>query len=118
MALLGLRPARQPSAFSASAREDMLVGYLFILPTLIILGTFLVWPILETAYMSLYKWDLLTQEREFFGLRNYQLLLDNSDFWLSLRNTIYYSLGVVPIQTSLALLLAVAANQKIRGRTF
>ena len=94
------------------------MGYLFILPTLIVLGTFLVWPILQTAWMSLYKWDLLTQEREFFGLRNYQLLLDNSDFWLSLRNTIYYSVGVVPTQTILALLLALAANQKIRGRTF
>jgi multiple sugar transport system permease protein len=118
MATVSLRSARRPSAFSASAREDMLVGYLFILPTLIVLGTFLVWPILQTAWMSLYKWDLLTQEREFFGLRNYQLLLDNSDFWLSLRNTIYYSLGVVPTQTILALLLALAGNQKIRGRTF
>jgi multiple sugar transport system permease protein len=100
------------------AREDLLVGYLFILPTLIILGTFLVWPIVQTLWMSLYKWDLLTQEREFFGLRNYELLLDNSDFWLALRNTIYYSLGVVPTQTILALLVALAANQKIRGRAF
>jgi multiple sugar transport system permease protein len=96
----------------------MLVGYLFILPTLLVLGVFLVWPIVQTFWMSLYKWDLLTQDREFFGLRNYQLLLDNSEFWLSMRNTIYYSLGVVPTQTILALLLALAANQKIRGRTF
>src|ERR1700730_5945683 len=113
--MLRPRSARQLSTFSASARAAMRVGYLFILPTLIVLGTFLVWPILETAYMSLYKWDLLTQEREFFGLRNYQMLLGNSDFWLSLRNTIYYSVGVVPTQTILALLLALAANQKIRG---
>jgi multiple sugar transport system permease protein len=118
MPILRMRSARQPVALSATAREDLLVGYLFILPTLIVLGTFLVWPIVETAYMSLYKWDLLSQEREFSGFRNYQLLLDNADFWLSLRNTIYYSVGVVPTQTIVALLLALAANQKIRGRAF
>ncbi len=96
----------------------MLYGYLFILPTLIVLGTFLVWPIVQTFWMSLYKWDLLTQDREFFGVRNYQLLLNDADFWLAVRNTLYYSLGVVPTQTILALLLALAANQEIRGRTF
>src|SRR5919197_2383022 len=109
---------RRGASLSGAAREDMLVGYLFILPTLIILGTFLIWPIIQTFWMSLYKWDLLSQERSFFGLQNYQLLLDDSDFWLALRNTVYYSVGVVPTQTILALLVALAANQKIRGRTF
>jgi multiple sugar transport system permease protein len=68
--------------------------------------------------MSLFDWDLLTQQRRFIGLRNYQLLLSSEDFWYALRNTAYYVLGVVPIQTVLALLLALAANQRIRGRTF
>ena len=89
---------QRAASLSATAREDMLVGYLFILPTLIILGTFLVWPIVQTFWMSLY--------------------MDDNDFWLALRNTIYYSLGVVPTQTVLALLVALAANQKIRARTF
>ena len=111
-------PARRSGSLSGVAREDMLVGYLFILPTLIILGTFLIWPILQTLWMSLYNWDLLSQERTFRGLQNYRLLIDDSDFWLALRNTIYYSLGVVPSQTILALLVALAANQRIRGRTF
>lgn len=110
--------ARRSRGLSGTAREDVIVGYLFILPTLIVLGTFLVWPILQTFWMSLFRWDLLTQEREFSGLRNYSLLADSTDFWLAARNTIYYALGVVPAQTILALLLAIAANQKIRGRTF
>ena len=105
-------------SLSGAAREDLLVGYLFVLPTLIILGTFMLWPILQTFWMSLYKWDLLTQERSFFGFENYRLLIGDSDFWLALRNTVYYSVGVVPTQTVLALLVALAANQKIRARTF
>jgi multiple sugar transport system permease protein len=112
------RPARPSGWPAGKLTEDLVVGYLFILPTLVILGVFLVWPIIQTFNMSLYKWDLLTQEREFNGLRNYQILLDDSGFWLALRNTVYYTLGVVPTQTVAALVLAVAANQKIRGRAF
>src|SRR5437879_13262181 len=105
-------PARRSGSLSGIAREDMLVGYLFILPTLIVLGTFLIWPIIQTFWMSLYNWDLLSQERTFRGLQNYRLLIDDSDFWLALRNTVYYSVGVVPTQTILALLVALAADRK------
>lgn len=59
---------------------------------------------------------------EFVGLRNYQdLLLDEGirqrDFFLSLKNTVYFVLGVVPTQTILALVLAVIVNQKwLKGK--
>jgi multiple sugar transport system permease protein len=94
------------------------LGYLFIAPTLVVLGAFHLWPILQTFGMSLYAWDLLTQERRFIGLSNYRTLLDSGEFWLALRNTVYYVVGVVPAQTVAALALALAANQRIRGRTF
>lgn len=95
-----------------------MVGYLFILPTLVVLGTFLVWPILQTFNMSLYRWDLLTQERTYIGLRNFELISRSGEFWTALRTTVWYVLGVVPLQTATGLLLALAANQRIRGRTF
>jgi multiple sugar transport system permease protein len=113
------RRARRPAGLPAGqAREDLIMGYLFILPALTILGVFLFWPILQTLFMSFFRWDLLTQERRFVGLTNYRLILASEDFHLALRNTIYYVLGVVPAQTVAALLLALAANQKIRGRAF
>lgn len=51
------------------------------------------------------------------GLRNYEDLLVNQglrqrDFFLSLKNTVYFVIGVVPIQTALALILAVILNQR------
>ncbi len=67
--------------------------------------------------MSLFDWDLLTQQRRFIGLRNYQALVASEEFWTALRNTVYYVLGVVPVQTVLALVLALVANRRIRGRT-
>ncbi len=61
---------------------------------------------------------------EFVGLDNYQRLLFEQglaqrDFFLSLKNTVYFVLGVVPMQTILALVLAVIVNQKwLRGKSF
>src|SRR6266511_3565013 len=94
------------------------MGYAFIAPTLAVLSVFHGWPILQTFGMSFFNWDLLTQERRFTGLENYRLLAGSGEFWLALRNTVYYVLGVVPAQTAAALLLALAANQAIRGRAF
>ncbi len=98
--------------------QDTVVGYAFIAPTLAVLAVFHGWPILQTFGMSFFNWDLLTQERRFTGLENYRLLAGSGEFWLALRNTVYYVLGVVPAQTVAALLLALAANQAIRGRAF
>jgi multiple sugar transport system permease protein len=61
---------------------------------------------------------------EFVGLSNYSKLLFESgirqtDFFISLKNTVYFVLGVVPTQTVLALVLAVIVNQRwLRGKGF
>jgi ABC-type sugar transport system permease subunit len=68
--------------------------------------------------MSLFDWDLLTQQHRFIGLRNYQVLATGEEFWSALRNRGYYVLGVVSVQTAPALLLALVANPRIRGQTF
>lgn len=67
----------------------------------------------------------LNQDFNMIGLRNYQALLFNPtgvsqrDFFISLRNTIYFVLGVVPTQTVLALILAVILNQRwLRAKGF
>lgn len=55
---------------------------------------------------------------DFVGLSNFQEMWKDEYFWVSLGNAFLFSLIVVPVQTLLAILLAVAANQKIRGRNF
>jgi multiple sugar transport system permease protein len=98
--------------------SDAAIGYAFVAPTLLILTVFHLWPIAQTIAMSLFDWDLLTQQRRFIGLRNYQVLAASEELWFALRNTTYYVLGVVPVQTALALWLALLANRQIRGRTY
>jgi multiple sugar transport system permease protein len=103
-------------------RQDALTGYAFIAPAFLILFIFLVIPMLAAAYFSTTDWNgvtPLTREDAYqvIGLRNYErLLLEDGirqeRFYTSLKNTIYYVLGVVPLQTILALALAVVVNQR------
>lgn len=100
------------------AAEDAIAGWLFVLPALVIFGTFIFWPIIQVFWLSFHQWSVITPEKPFVGLDNYQTLITSSDFQLALRNTLWFAIGVVPTQTFLGLLLAVLANQKIRGKGF
>jgi len=102
-----------------TAVEDAIAGWIFVLPALIIFCVFIFGPILYTFWLSLHQWDILTPIKPWVGLKNYRTIFShNQDFNIALRNTIWYSVGVVPAQTILGLVLAVLANRKIRGKTF
>lgn len=98
--------------------ED-LAGYLFMMPTILVLGTFVVLPILYAVFLSLQKVQLLGGiEYEFIGFRNFTRLVEDERVWIALRNTGEYVAIVVPIQTVLALILAVTLNSGIRGKNW
>lgn len=119
---------RRPSGRSLRRKEGP-AGWLFVSPMVVVLGLFLVVPILMALWVSLLKWntndgDPFSGAGTFVGLGNYKQLLvtdglARSDFATSIRNNAYYVLFVVPLQTGLALLLASLVNAKrLRGRGF
>jgi len=87
---------------------------LFLAPTLIGLAVLSAGPILATLAISLTKWDMLTAP-QLVGLDNYGTLLGDDRFLKALRNTAFYTVVSVPIGLTLALALATALNQQIRG---
>ncbi len=98
--------------------ED-LAGYMFMMPTILVLGTFVVLPILYAIFLSLQKVQLLGGiEYEFIGFRNFTRLAEDERVWIALRNTAEYVAIVVPTQTILALTLAVTLNSGIRGKNW
>lgn len=121
--LPGKRPKKR-----RSIQENNLAGWLFITPVLIILGIFLVAPILMAAWVALSDWtgrgSPFSSSVSFVGLTNFQAVLTDGglptrDFGTALRNNIYYVLFVVPLQTIVALLLAVFVNNKaLRAKSF
>lgn len=98
-------------------REEVLTGYLLIAPTVLGLLIFTVGAVVMALYYSFTEWDLITPPK-WIGVKNYVDVFQAELFWQSMYNTVYYTLGTVPIGVALSLLLAIAMNQKLRGIVF
>lgn len=103
--------------------HEATAGWLFLLPVIVILGLFLILPIALAAWVSFSDWNgngsPLGAHAHWVGLANYRDLLttpslDQSNFGTALRNNFYYVLLVVPVQTAIALFLAVLVNRGLR----
>lgn len=96
---------------------ETIAGYAFLAPFLVLLGVFALWPLVNAFWLSFHAYDLFSAPR-WVGLENYRSLFTQYDFWKSLYNTTFYTVGVVSIQTCLAIFLAQIMDQQIRGKTF
>lgn len=90
--------------------------YLLILPTLLFVVVFTVYPMLRVAYDSLFLANQAVQTPQFFVLGNYVALLNDSAFRNVIANTFLYALVTVPVSVFFALILAILLNRKIQAR--
>jgi multiple sugar transport system permease protein len=97
-------------------------GLLFTAPFVILVTVFLVGPLLVAFILSFKEYSFLDQTSmlgaKWVGLENYINAFKDSTFKRALLNTTIYSLGVVPIQLIIALLLALVVDGSIKGKTF
>jgi len=128
-AAAGPGPSRAPRrGRRGEGQRQSVAGWLFVTPTLVVLGLFLAVPIVMALWVSFSDWNgrgnPFSSRVNLVGAQNYAALLtepglSRQDFMISLRNTFYYVIGVVPLQTVLALSLAVIVNQRfLKGRSF
>jgi multiple sugar transport system permease protein len=119
MATISQAQGTEKGGFARQKRQDALSGWLFIGPALLFFTIFTVFPVFFGAFLSLFRININNiDNREFVGLDNFGRVIGSEDFQIGLWNTARFSFFVVIIQTVLALLLALAVNQKIKGRTF
>lgn len=97
--------------------HEPFVALLLILPALLGFLLFYAYPAVRGLYISLTDWDLLTAPT-FVGLDNYTTLLSDDEFWHSMWVTVYYVLLNIPLQTALALLIAVLFDRFVPGVWF
>lgn len=88
-------------------------AYCFLAPSLVILAVFVFWPILLSFDLSLHKWKFSNDAQPWIGFANYEQLWRDARFWNALRNTIYYTVFVVPLGVVLPLALALALNRAL-----
>jgi multiple sugar transport system permease protein len=107
------------SGMSKKRRRDTVDAYLFLAPFLIVYVMFVVFPVFQAVYMSLFDWDLLAMDfRSFIGLGNYQEMFRDSVFWSSFWNTVQFVILSTPSIVGVGLLLAILLNGARRGMGF
>lgn len=102
---------------SQAARREAFAAYIFLSPYLLVTLIFTVGVFGFAIYISFTDFNLFTAP-EWVGLKHYQSLFTDRKFIRSLVNAFYYALVVVPVQTSLAILLAVVLNAPMRAKQF
>ena len=96
-------------------RREAWIGFAFALPALVLFAAFAWYPIVRTAYLSLFDYNML-QPPVFKGLGNYASLMRDPLFWQSVRATIGYVVGTCIPVWGLALGLAMLLNRPLRFR--
>jgi ABC-type sugar transport system permease subunit len=104
-------------------RQQKVLGVLFSLPALALMFTFLILPVVLAFVYSFMNYNMLNPDAKVFsGLDNYIRLFQDKIFFTALKNTLYFTALVVPLQCGVALMLAILVNKKVKaaslGRVF
>ncbi|MGW0842804.1 carbohydrate ABC transporter permease [Streptomyces sp. NPDC002787] len=117
-ALARLRPVRRTRTTHARRRES-LTALGMATPAVVLLIVFVLVPLALTFALAFTDARLVSPTpARFAGLRNFTRLFEDPVFFKSLRNTVYFTAVVVPLQAGLALVLALLVNAKVRGVNF
>src|SRR5579859_2453362 len=97
-------------------RRELLFGILFTSPWIVGFAAFTLYPVLSSLYYSFTSYHI-TGSPFWIGWGNFQeMFTDDNLFWVSLWNSVVYSLVSVPLDVTVALILAVILNMNVPGR--
>ena len=105
---------RPPGRLRRAVASDHVAGWMFVLPSVLLIVLFGLIPVVWGFVLSLQKAGLISPSRPFTGLSNYQHIASDPLARTAAVNAAYYTFLFVPISIVLALFLAIALNQKIR----
>jgi ABC-type sugar transport system permease subunit len=95
--------------------KAIIIGYLFILPSIIGFGVFVAYPFITSFYYALTEWDGFNKPK-FVGFDNYKYMFNmDPAFLTSIKVTFYYVILSVPASLVLGLLLAMLLNKNLTG---
>ncbi len=104
-------PGEGESVPRRKRRRD-LTPYLLLLPSLLFLAVFFVWPMLQALVLA------FQSSEGAFSLENMRTMVNDINFWDAFRNTLMLLVIIVPIQAVLALIMALLINAGLRFKGF
>lgn len=97
-------------------KSERTVAYLFVVPAVVLLAAFLIYPALQTIRYAFTDYNIMRPDRiKFSGINNFIELFQDKNFWIAVKNTLHFTVLVVPFQTALALALALLISSRRRG---
>ena len=96
--------------------SDKVLSKLFLVPILICIAVFILYPIYLITSLSLQDQMVYSNEGIFIGMQNYIEVLKNAEFWQSLSNSMIWTFGSIFLQLTLGILVAVLLNENFPGR--
>ncbi|KRQ87617.1 Inner membrane ABC transporter permease protein YcjO [Caloramator mitchellensis] len=102
---------------SSFKKNEARLGILFILPSVLLISSIIIYPVLYNLYLSFHKVALNPRKQpKFIGLGNYTALFSDGEFFKSLLLTFLYVILTVTLSTITGLLVALLMNRKFKGR--
>ncbi|MTJ51833.1 sugar ABC transporter permease [Anabaena sp. UHCC 0253] len=96
--------------------NDTAAAWIFLTPALILLGLFIIWPIIYLFYLSFTAGSFTSSGTYWVGIKNYKRLLFNADFWQVIFNTVYFTIATLIPSLVIPLGLSVLLNRAIPMR--
>lgn len=111
----------KPASVTRLGKHQARMGYLFIMPTMLLFAVFMVIPVGMALYLSFTNYDVLSSN-DWVGMDNYRRLFGDDLYWKTFVNVMIYAVVFVPFNVLISLLLAILLNRAARGvkalRTF
>lgn len=92
--------------------------YLFVLPALVMFTIFWIFPLIQLMFYSVTDFNGVNYHFNYVGLKNYKAIIESGALVNSISNTMVYAFLIICGTNILGLLLALALNTKIKGKTF
>ena len=109
------KPSRVERDLTSHARFSRIEPYMYLLPFLIGILAFTLYPVINVIFMSFKEdYSYLTREFAQWGVGNYEKVFADPKFEQAIVNTLKYVVLVVPISTCIAVVVAYLLNQKLR----
>lgn len=98
--------------------KDRITIVVFLLPSLILFGVFVIYPIFRSAYFSLFNWNGLGPATDFVGLENFTRILSDKIFLKAVVNNLLIAALSLAVQLPLSLAIAIMVGRNFPGRGF
>lgn len=110
------KAAKYGHTYRKSEKREHRQGYVFLAPALLISAVFIGAAVVFVIFLSFCKVNLFSGQYKFVGFKNYLRVFTDDMALTALKNTLLFSLVVVPIQTFLALVISSVLNSRLKGK--